>query len=157
MRSAKFNAEKHKKKIIVLSVVTVICAVLVVTIPLAVLCGFFIYKENLDYRELSDAKKLYDCVTVGEIHTVKGISSELGWKIPKTRNVLDFCMKNHYLDDYVRVGEELRKNDEGQEFDISGISAKKTAKKCSHCGGVAEYYEGETAVCIYCGGIIDKD
>ena len=161
------DAEKHKRILIILSSIIIGCLFVpivfpllyIISIPGAGVCGYLIYSFSYKFKEQADAKKLYDCVTVKEICNIDKISKDLGWDNHKTRGVLDYCVKKGYLDDYIRVGEELRKkNDEEDAVGVATtLSSKKSARKCPHCGGVAEYYEDQKVTCIYCGNVIESD
>ena len=164
MKVAAPDAEKHKRILIILGLIIIGCLFVpiifpllyIVSIPVAGGCGYLIYSFSYKFKEQSDAKKLYDCVTVKGICNIDKISKELGWNNHKTRGVLDFCVKKSYLDDYIRVGENLRKkNYDVDELGVAtALSSKKVAKKCPHCGGVAEYSDDENSVCVYCGNVI---
>ena len=167
MKLTEPDVEKYKRTVIILGAIILGCIILppilhwliyIAALPVAVVCGYLIYRVVLEYREQSDAKKLYDCVVVKELTGVEKIAKELGWNNAKTRGVIDFCVKKGFLDGYIRVGEELRKTGESEkEKDVvATLTSKKSARKCNHCGGVAEYYEGEKAVCVYCGNVIDE-
>lgn len=166
MKLPQQDTAKRKKLIIVL-LITIIANFLLpliismwlylVSIPFAAFCGYLIYRFYLDYHEFTDAKKLCDCVIEKELKKVGDIAKILGWSSARTRRVVEFCFKKGYLDEYFRVGEEICKKDERQDGDILKASAKKSARKCSHCGGVAEYCEGKQVVCVYCGNIIEDN
>ena len=166
MKITEPDAEKYKRTLIILGAIILGCIFLppilhwliyILALPVAGVCCYLIYRCVLEYREQADAKKVYDCITVKGICNVNGIAKELGWTNAKTRGVLDFCFKKEYLQDYIRVGDELRKTENSAEDVAAAVTAttKKSARKCPHCGGVAEYNEGEKATCIYCGNVIE--
>ena len=167
MRTSQPDEQKYKKILITLGIVIAICLFLPIIISpfiyigsvlIIIGCAYLIYRYCLEYREQSDAKKVYDSVIVNEIYSVGGIAKDLGWDNAKTRRVIDFCFKNGYFNDYLRVGEELHKKEEGKDeiAVAANLSTVKRVKKCPHCGSVAEYNENEKSTCIYCGNVIDK-
>lgn len=168
MKTPEPNEQKYKKILTALLIVIAVCVfvpmiisplVYIFSVLIIIGCAYLVYKYCLEYREQADAKQVYDIVTVKEICNVSGIAENLGWDTAKTRRVIDFCFKNGYFENYLRVGEELRKKEEGKDEIAAAVnlSTVKAAKKCPHCGGVAEYNEKGKAVCLYCGNVIEDD
>jgi hypothetical protein len=160
------NEEKYKKILITLGIIIAACIFLpmiispliyLISVLIIIGCGYLIYRYCLEYAEQSNAKKVYDAITVKGIYNVSGIAKDLGWDNAKTRRVLDFCFRMNYLDDYFRIGDEVRRKQDDKDDLVAATRTKTTAKKCSHCGGVAEYPEGEKSICVFCGGVIEKD
>lgn len=165
MKLPQQDAEKRKKVIIVLLIIIIADFLLpliislwlyLIFIPIAVFCGYLIYRFYHDYCEFSDAKKLCDCVIEKEIKNIENIAKTLGWSNAKTRRITDFCFKKEYLDRFFRVGDELIKKIDGKDGEVTYENAVKSPRKCNHCGAVSEYPKKGVAICTYCGNIIDK-
>ncbi len=158
------NTKKYKILLGALISIIVLCLALpailriwwlyAITVLIVGICIYAIYIFTNNYKNQVVEKKLCDCITLKEIFDLNKISAELGVNSAKTRGLIDRCFKKGYLDDYFRVGEAIRKKTDGQN-DVLSVNAKKSPRRCNHCGAVANYYENEKAVCIYCGNIID--
>lgn len=104
----------------------------------------------VNYGNKLGLKRIVYAVEKEHLLTVQSIASQLSKSEKSVRGLLDECFRRGYLEGYIRQGDGIALNE------AKAPEEKRHAAECKYCGAKFSY-QGELAVCPYCGAVKERD
>jgi hypothetical protein len=104
----------------------------------------------VNYGNKLRLKRIVYAVEKEHLLTVQSIASQLSKSEKSVRGLLDECFRRGYLEGYIRQGDGIALNE------AKAPEEKRHAAECKYCGAKFSY-QGELAVCPYCGAVKERD
>ena len=104
----------------------------------------------MNYGNKLGLRRIVYAVDKEHLLTVQSIASQLSKSEKSVRGLLDECFRRGYLEGYIRQGDAIALNE------ATAPEEKRHAAECKYCGAKFSY-QGELAVCPYCGAVNKRD